>query len=359
MPKTVPFPALIESLRGHVPGYVVERLNKLHANQRNNLFHVDRKDYLAQVKTLVDEHYPLLIQKLKKLSGREEQLPNDAKSGNPSQPPEMDVNDFLNSSEAPSPRAIDRANHVASSAGAYPDAFLEVEEAAAEVDLCVAPEPLPAPAEEESGSSTRGAPAFLILGDNGKRGAQRRWLVKWEAENDKRKAQLEPARRIPAHGIATYEESLQKEFNCELWPQLVPSPMSNVDRSGDSGVVATSVNPRDAAACAAYLQAHWKDGQLKLDRSKAQGYRTYAKTLEDHNGEEQSQTTLLITKPLLQLCRTHVEGFKEMEEELANWLHDKFGTGVREHASLAITASAITAHPSHATLWPLRTAHSC
>ena len=132
MVKTVPFPALIESLRGHVPGYVISRLDKLHADQKIEKHHKQRKEYLAQVKMLADEHYPLLIQKLKKLSGREEQLPNDAKSGNPSQPPETDVNDFLNSSEAPSPKAaVDRGNHVrsraSSSAGDNPDSFLAVD----------------------------------------------------------------------------------------------------------------------------------------------------------------------------------------------------------------------------------------
>ena len=121
-------------------------------------------------------------------------------------------------------------------------------------------------------------------------------------------------------------------FNLALDPSL----------PGSCGVVALSVQPGHAGACAAFLSQHWRDGGLQIDSPhgddgdktnrehlcvlrKVLGYSTYPKTLEEHSAEEQRTNTLLITNTTLSAFRVCCPGFASIEAELVDWLANQDG----------------------------------
>jgi hypothetical protein len=159
----------------------------------------------------------------------------------------------------------------------------------------------------------------------------------------------EGGRRIrPGSAVDDSAATRQRAFNVSIEP-LLGDPAS----PHASGVVRLSVSAEHASRCAAFLAAHWKHGSLLLPgctpsgsdcawmprhSSNARavgerptvvdGYSSYGKVIEPHNAEEQRLNTLLMTNARLPACRKQLPGFVEMELELADWLHRRFGTVV-------------------------------
>jgi hypothetical protein len=152
----------------------------------------------------------------------------------------------------------------------------------------------------------------------------------------------------PVSAVGDSTATRQKAFNASIEP-LLGDPAS----PHASGVVALSVSAEHASCCAAFLAAHWRHGSLLLPgctpsgsdcawmprhSSNARavgerptvvdGYSSYGKVIEPHNAEEQRLNTLLMTNARLPACRKQLPGFAEMELELADWLHRRFGTVV-------------------------------
>ena len=224
---------------------------------------------------------------------------------------------------------------------------------------CLAKQPTAAPAaavaapaggsENNSGQASSSSAAhelpipLAIVGDNGKEGARRRWLVRWEGggaggssssgDGDGGGGGEEPAttrttwesdRMLPTVMLLEYEAALKVTFNKKLWPSL--------SEEGSTGVVACRVDCAHARMCAEYLQEFWRDGALPLGngsgKTSCTGFTTYGKTLDSHDGKQQSLDTLLITNSLLPTAFKHLPGFEMMAKSLGEWLHERFGTVV-------------------------------
>jgi len=136
-------------------------------------------------------------------------------------------------------------------------------------------------------------------------------------------ATWEPAGKLPAEFLAAHVSESRAAFNRKFEP-LLAQPVEQMDSSG----VQTLSVPADAAArCAHHLQEWWRDGKLPLRNGtvSCQGYAQYGKTLDAHDAEQQSKTTLLMNKSLLPLLRQELPGFAEMEDFLVGWLHTQHG----------------------------------
>ena len=175
-----------------------------------------------------------------------------------------------------------------------------------------------------------------ILQSNMKSEKDLRYLVQRKSKpNDP--PTWQPVRNLPPGLINQYEAATREARNMAVEPALAGSQAaasgasySFSDSLSQSGVEPCLVAPEDAERCARFLNEYWSDGALELAqiRRKIFGYATYGKTLEEHDEEEQRTHTLLFTHSQLPLCRLHVPGFVEMEEQLARWLHERFGTVV-------------------------------
>jgi hypothetical protein len=121
-------------------------------------------------------------------------------------------------------------------------------------------------------------------------------------------------------------------FNAELEPLLASAPAAG--SSAASGVVGLTVRESDAHACAVALKERWQHGRLKLHDESGKllgtcfGYASYGKTLQTLDSEQQSTHTLLVTNALLPLVRRFLPGFFAIEQQLAMWLQQSFGTVV-------------------------------
>ena len=128
----------------------------------------------------------------------------------------------------------------------------------------------------------------------------------------------------PTVMLLEYEAALKVTFNKKLWPSL--------SEEGSTGVVACRVDCAHARMCAEYLQEFWRDGALPLGngsgKTSCTGFTTYGKTLDSHDGKQQSLDTLLITNSLLPTAFKHLPGFEMMAKSLGEWLHERFGTVV-------------------------------
>ena len=91
----------------------------------------------------------------------------------------------------------------------------------------------------------------------------------------------------------------------------------------------THVDEEAAKACASYLRVNWRDdGTCAIGTQQLHGYNTYNKVLGVHDAEQQRTHTLLITHSKLSIAREHIEGFAHMEEQLSEWLYERFDTAV-------------------------------
>jgi hypothetical protein len=164
-----------------------------------------------------------------------------------------------------------------------------------------------------------------VRDSNDKPDQRARWLVKWQGL-PLSQASWEPRNRIPAEMLDAFELQRQTAFNEDLEPLLVSAPAGSSDASG---VVALGVDAAEADACASYLVQHWQQGRLQMvDGRSCFGYASYGKTLSPLDAMQQSQNTLLITNALLPSARKSLPGFFAIEQQLADWLHRRFGTVV-------------------------------
>jgi hypothetical protein len=176
-----------------------------------------------------------------------------------------------------------------------------------------------------------GRVAEEILESNERPGHEARWLVKWEGLG-RAHATWEPRRKIPSELLEAFEQKRMATFNAELEPLLASAPAAG--SSAASGVVGLTVRESDAHACAAALKERWQHGRLKLHDESGKllgtcfGYASYGKTLQTLDSEQQSTHTLLVTNALLPLVRRFLPGFFAIEQQLAMWLQQRFGTVV-------------------------------
>ena len=128
---------------------------------------------------------------------------------------------------------------------------------------------------------------------------------------------------LAAATVAGQKELSWSRENSQLEPELA--------QPGSTGVKCASLRCVDSARrCARYLQDRWRAGALPLEagRRPIRGYGRYGKTLAPHDSTQQRDHTLLVSNALLAVARKHIPGFHQMEKELAEWLHDHFGTVV-------------------------------
>eukprot|EP00322_Chrysochromulina_rotalis_P000723 CAMPEP_0115850390 /NCGR_PEP_ID=MMETSP0287-20121206/11940_1 /TAXON_ID=412157 /ORGANISM="Chrysochromulina rotalis, Strain UIO044" /LENGTH=906 /DNA_ID=CAMNT_0003304387 /DNA_START=42 /DNA_END=2763 /DNA_ORIENTATION=- len=163
-----------------------------------------------------------------------------------------------------------------------------------------------------------------IVDWNGKDGARARYQVLREESTS---ATWESAVNVPDEVLADYTSTWQAKFNRDL----LQGTADGVVLEGEecTGVAKLCVSAEAAAACAAHLQARWRDGQLPLKGKRVcTGYSVYSKTLDDHDSEQQSLNTLLVTHALLPYVREEVPGFRAIETQLVEWLMNTYGTVV-------------------------------
>lgn len=177
-----------------------------------------------------------------------------------------------------------------------------------------------------------------ILDSNDKLGIDLRYLVERSAGSHSAPMWV-TVRNLPERLVEDWEAAQRERRNRKVEPALGGGSGAGASggaaSSGSSGSLAESgvetccVAPEDADECARFLHASWTDGSVVLpNRKRVLGYASYGKTLAAHDGEQQRTHTLLFTHAQLPLCRAHIPGFAAMEQSLARWLHERYGTVV-------------------------------
>ncbi|KAL1499914.1 hypothetical protein AB1Y20_012596 [Prymnesium parvum] len=158
--------------------------------------------------------------------------------------------------------------------------------------------------------SVRGQPVRVLQG-NGLSGRHARWLL--ECDGGGEPMWVAPP-SVPAPLLEAFLREERVAFNTALVGDLRQSS------------AACAVDEELAAACAAFLQEHWRDRGLQLGGQYVTGYASYGKTLQPQDAAEQSRHTLLLGPLLIQSAREHLPGFHQMEQQLTAWLENRHNT---------------------------------